>query len=552
MDDNTQMAGVGAGAEGGREPARARDRAAAHVCHHLPPRRRQDHADREAAAVRRRHPARRPGQGQARRAQHALGLDGDRAGARHLGRHLGDDLRVRRRGVQPARHAGPRGLLRPHLSHAHGGRLRHHGDRRGARHRGAHAQAVRDLPAARHSRSSRSSTRWTARAAIRWSCSTRSSSTLALQTAPMVWPIGRGPRLQGHLRSAAAAHPPGRAGAGGHAGVGAGRSVDRRAAGQDAVAAWRDEIALVETACGKFDLAKFRDGTLTPVFFGSALKNFGVRDILEALIAHAPPPRSQKAATRTVEATEKAMTGVVFKIQANMDPNHRDRIAFMRVCSGKLTRGMRVKVVRTEQDHGAHRAAVLLRPGPLAGRGGLCRRRGGHSQPRRAQDRRRHDRGRGHYVSWASRASRRRSCAASGWRTPSAPRSCARRCARWPRRAWCSCSSRSTARQPIVGVIGALQLDVLADRLQHEYGLQTGFDPAPCDTVRWIESDDSGRAGALRREEPVVGRHRPRRRPGVPRHLGLQPVMDGRAQPRDPLRRHQDDDRIADFVAANS
>ena len=72
-----------------------------------------------------------------------------------------------------------------------------------------------------------------------------------------------------------------------------------------------------------------------------------MRDILEALIAHAPPPRNQKAATRTVEATERAMTGVVFKIQANMDPNHRDRIAFMRVCSGKLTRGMKVKVVRT-------------------------------------------------------------------------------------------------------------------------------------------------------------------------------------------------------------
>src|SRR6202008_5141352 len=104
-----------------------------------------------------------------------------------------------------------------------------------------------------------------------------------------------------------------------------------------------------QTACGKFDLTKSRDGPRTPVFFGSALKNFGVRDILEALIAYAPPPRSQRAATRTVEASEKAMTGVVFKIQANMDPNHRDRIAFMRVCSGKLTRGMKVKVVRTEK-----------------------------------------------------------------------------------------------------------------------------------------------------------------------------------------------------------
>src|SRR5690606_18060165 len=89
------------------------------------------------------------------------------------------------------------------------------------------------------------------------------------------------------------------------------------------------------------------NGTLTPVFFGSALRNFGVRDLLDALVEYAPPPASLKADKRIVEATEPKMTGVVFKIQANMDPNHRDRIAFMRVCSGRLTRGMRVKLTRT-------------------------------------------------------------------------------------------------------------------------------------------------------------------------------------------------------------
>ncbi len=173
-------------------------------------------------------------------------------------------------------------------------------------------------------------------------------STLALQTAPMVWPVGRGRDFKGtydlsHPRIRQVEQEPE-----GKPVSGPGDPLLGELLG-DGVAAWREEIALVETACGKFDLAKFRDGTLTPVFFGSALKNFGVRDILEALIAHAPPPRNQKAATRTVEATEKAMTGIVFKIQANMDPNHRDRIAFMRVCSGKLTRGMKVKVVRTEK-----------------------------------------------------------------------------------------------------------------------------------------------------------------------------------------------------------
>ena len=100
-----------------RVAARPRGRAPAHVCDHLPPGRRQDHADREAAAVRRRDPARRPGQGQARPPQDPLGLDGDRARARHLGRHLGDDLRARRPRLQPARHARPRGLLRGYLPH---------------------------------------------------------------------------------------------------------------------------------------------------------------------------------------------------------------------------------------------------------------------------------------------------------------------------------------------------------------------------------------------------------------------------------------------------
>ena len=83
------------------------------------------------------------------------------------------------------------------------------------------------------------------------------------------------------------------------------------------------------------------------MFFGSALKNFGVGDLLDAIGRMAPPPRAQKADKRTVEADEQNMSAFVFKIQANMDPNHRDRIAFARLCSGKLTRGMKVKQVRT-------------------------------------------------------------------------------------------------------------------------------------------------------------------------------------------------------------
>ena len=130
--------------------ARHRDRPPPHLRDHLPPRRRQDHADRAPAARRRRHPARRQRPRQGRAPPHPLRLDGHRARPRHLGGDLGDDLRARRLRVQPARHARPRGLLRGHLPHAHRGGLRGDGDRRRQGHRGAHPQAVRDLPPARH------------------------------------------------------------------------------------------------------------------------------------------------------------------------------------------------------------------------------------------------------------------------------------------------------------------------------------------------------------------------------------------------------------------
>ncbi|AGF73915.1 peptide chain release factor 3 [Bartonella australis AUST/NH1] len=106
-------------------------------------------------------------------------------------------------------------------------------------------------------------------------------------------------------------------------------------------------VELARSACKNFDLQAFREGHMTPVYFGSALRNFGVRDLINALVDFGPSPRNQVADQRNVIATEPRMTGFVFKIQANMDPNHRDRIAFLRVCSGTLERGMKTKLVRT-------------------------------------------------------------------------------------------------------------------------------------------------------------------------------------------------------------
>jgi peptide chain release factor 3 len=112
----------------------------------------------------------------------------------------------------------------------------------------------------------------------------------------------------------------------------------------------RDEIELVKGASHEFDLELFLAGELTPVYFGTALGNFGVDHMLEGLTDWAPAPQPRATDVRQVESQEERFSGFVFKIQANMDPMHRDRIAFMRICSGKYQKGMKLKHVRTGKD----------------------------------------------------------------------------------------------------------------------------------------------------------------------------------------------------------
>ncbi|MDN3647984.1 peptide chain release factor 3 [Reinekea marina] len=111
----------------------------------------------------------------------------------------------------------------------------------------------------------------------------------------------------------------------------------------------REQVELLE-AGNSFDKQAFLDGKLTPVYFGTALGNFGVDHILDGLVEWAPAPMSRETTTRTVESKEEALTGFIFKIQANMDPNHRDRVAFMRIVSGKYEKGMKMRHVRVGKD----------------------------------------------------------------------------------------------------------------------------------------------------------------------------------------------------------
>ncbi len=175
--------------------------------------------------------------------------------------------------------------------------------------------------------------------------------TLALDTTPINWPVGRGRDFMGTYDIETGGI---RLLEGGGAKTGAAEKIKiSDLAGRNAnldAGEIADELELVKEASKPFDLQSFREGHMTPVYFGSALRNFGVGDLLEGLGRFAPSPRAQESNLRKVEADEPRMSAFVFKIQANMDPNHRDRIAFARLCSGKLTRGMKAKLVRTGKN----------------------------------------------------------------------------------------------------------------------------------------------------------------------------------------------------------
>jgi peptide chain release factor 3 len=326
--------------------------------------------------------------------------------------------------------------------------------------------------------------------------------TLALDTTPMTWPIGRGRDFIGTMEIATGAvRLMDDGGSKTAAKTAAKTSVKTSLAPRmdftaiaalnpnlDA-AALAEEFAIVKEACRPFDLASFREGHLTPVFFGSALKNFGVGDLLDGFAAYAPPPRAQDADIRRVEADEPAMTAFVFKIQANMDPNHRDRIAFARLCSGRLTRGMKAKHVRTGKSIGLHAPHFFF-----------------------AQDRAIADEAfAGDVVGIPNHGSLRigdtltEGEALNFVGVPSFAPEIIRRVrltdamkAKKLKQALQEMAEegvvqvfRPTDGSPaLIGVVGPLQLDVLRDRLGTEYGLPVEFDQSEFQLARWISAAD--------------------------------------------------------------
>jgi peptide chain release factor 3 len=179
-------------------------------------------------------------------------------------------------------------------------------------------------------------------------------SVLKVRTAPVTWPIGMGRDLAGvyhliedriYVYEAAA-----RGERGTNRTIEGLHSAEGREFLGDRAKRFDDEIELVRGGTPEFNLDAYLDGRQSPVFFGSAISNFGVEELLAHFARHAPAPLPRAAQQREVSADEEKLTGFVFKIQANMDPQHRDRIAFMRLCSGKYTRGMRLYHVRLDKE----------------------------------------------------------------------------------------------------------------------------------------------------------------------------------------------------------
>ncbi len=179
-------------------------------------------------------------------------------------------------------------------------------------------------------------------------------SVLQIECAPVTWPIGMGKSFRGvyHLlRDEILLFAAGNERADQQFEVVKGIDNPRLAAMfPREIEQLKTEVELVHGASHQFDLEAYLAGTQTPVFFGSAINNFGVREILNALIEWAPAPRERDATARPVAPAEPHFSGFVFKIQANMDPAHRDRIAFLRVCSGHFERGMKIKHLRLNRE----------------------------------------------------------------------------------------------------------------------------------------------------------------------------------------------------------
>jgi peptide chain release factor 3 len=320
-------------------------------------------------------------------------------------------------------------------------------------------------------------------------------SVLGIQCAPITWPIGMGQRLKGvvHLLTGEV-----------HL-YEAGRNFTRQDStifpsiadpaleariGADMLAELRDELELVQGASHPFDKTKYLAGEQTPVFFGSAVNNFGVQLLLDFFVEHAPAPRPRETTTRDVQPDENRLTGFVFKIQANMDPQHRDRVAFMRVCSGRFSAGMKSFHVRSGKEVKLANALTFMAsdreiaesawPGDVIGihNHGTISIGDSFSEGEALNFT--------GIPNFAPELFRR-----ARLRDPLKLKQLQKGLAQLSEEGATQFFKPLMSNDLILGAVGVLQFDVVAYRLKDEYGVDASFEPVQVTTARWIRCDNA-------------------------------------------------------------
>jgi peptide chain release factor 3 len=253
----------------------------------------------------------------------------------------------------------------------------------------------------------------------------------------------------------------------------------------EALAAFREEAGLAQAGYSAFDADAYRGGDLTPVYFGSALKDFGVDELIDALARFAPSPRAQPAEPKPVSPDDAGVTGFIFKVQANMNPMHRDRIAFMRLCSGKFKRGMKLNQVGTGKSIAVHSPILFFArdreladeafPGDIIGIPNHGTLRVGDTLTD------------GPDISitglpnFAPEILRR-----IVLKDPTKTKQLRKALDDLAEEGVTQVFHPQIGAQQIVGVVGQLQLEVLISRLEAEYKVDAALEPSPWDTARWV------------------------------------------------------------------
>ncbi len=260
-----------------------------------------------------------------------------------------------------------------------------------------------------------------------------------------------------------------------------------------------EEIELIKAASHEFDLDEYLAGRMTPVYFGTALKNFGVMEMLDGFVEYAPAPLARESNNRRVEAKEDRFSGFVFKIQANMDPKHRDRVAFMRVCSGTFEQGMKMRQVRLNKDvrisdavtflAGERSQAEVAYPGDIIGLHNHGTIQIGDTFTDGENFR---------YLGvphFAPEMFRRVQL-----RDPLKSKQLRQGLTQLSEEGATQVFMPLASNDLILGAVGVLQFDVVAFRLKDEYKVDCAYEGVSVHTARWIECDDPKMLADFRRK----------------------------------------------------